>query len=80
MGRGGAEHLLIIVPSLRAHFCIVVAVTVDCSYAIVLMIYRRGKESLLVLDEKAHCSIVLFSNYIFKNRLIKLKMKEHTWD
>ena len=60
---GGAEHLLIIVPSLRAHFCIVVAVTVDCSYAIVLMIYRRGKESLLVLDEKAHCSIVLFSNY-----------------
>ena len=52
--------MLIIVPSLRAHFCIVVAVTVDCSYAIILMIYRQGKESLLVLDEKAHCSIVLF--------------------
>ena len=57
------EHSLIIVPSLRAHFCIVVAVTVDCSYAILLMIYRQGKESLLVLDEKTHCSIVLFGVY-----------------
>lgn len=57
------EYSLIIVPSLRAHFCIVVAVTVDRSYAILLMIYRQGKESLLVLDEKTHCSIVLFGVY-----------------